>query len=140
MPGFSLSILLRALAVWLVIMAAESAQGALRQWLAGPQGAFVARQVAVFTGALVIFAIAWIFRRWMRLRSNAGALGVGALWVALTVAFEVGLGRVLGYGWDRMLEDYDLRHGGLMPLGLVAMALTPWLVRRLNPVAEGALP
>ena len=52
--------------------------------------------------------------------------------MALTLAFEVLIGRALGVAWDRMLEDYDLVHGGLMPLGLLAMALTPWAVQRLQ--------
>lgn len=132
MPAFSLPTLLRALAVWLLIVATESAQGALRRVLAGPQVEFVVRQASVLIGVAVIFAITWFCLRWMRIRSSAGALAVGALWAGLTLAFEFGLGRALGLGWGRLLEDYDLTRGGLMPLGLLAMALTPWLVRRLQ--------
>ena len=51
---------------------------------------------------------------------------------------QVGLvGRRLG--WARIAADYDLLHGGLMPLGLLAMALTPWAVRRLK-ARRGARP
>ena len=57
---------------------------------------------------------------------------MGGLWVGLTLMFEMGLGRLMGLGWDRLLADYDLLHGGFMPLGLLAMALTPWAVRRLQ--------
>lgn len=140
MPGFSLSALLRALALWLLIMLAETAQGALREWLASPAIAFAARQAAVLIGIVVIFAITWFGLPWVRLRSAAGALSVGLLWAALTVGFEVGLGRALGLGWDRILGDYDLLRGGLMPLGLLAMALTPWLVHRLQQRSSPSLP
>lgn len=128
----SLPVLLRALAVWLLIIVAESVQGGLRRVLTGPEAEFVVRQGSVLVGALVIFAITWFSLGWLRIRTAGGALAVGVLWVALTVGFEFGLGRLLGYGWDRILSDYDLLHGGLMPLGLLAMALTPWLARRLK--------
>jgi len=132
MPAFSVPALVRALLVWLLIVAAESAQGAVRRVLVSPEADFMVRQLSVFTGALVIFAITWMCLRWMRLRTAAEALGVGGLWVALTLLFEIGLGRLLGMGWDRILADYDLLHGGLMPLGLMAMALTPWAARGLQ--------
>jgi len=133
----SLPPLIRAFLVWLLIVVAESAQGALRVLLVSPEAEFAVRQLSVFAAALVIFAITWVCLRWMRLRSAAEALGVGGLWVGLTLLFEVGLGRLMGLGWDRILADYDVVHGGLMPLGLVAMALTPWLVRRLQAPRPG---
>jgi len=52
--------------------------------------------------------------------------------VLLTLAFELALGRLTGLGWARILADYDLTQGGLMPLGLLAMFLTPWAVQRLQ--------
>jgi hypothetical protein len=124
--------ILRALVIWLLIVAAETLQGGLRRMLFDPDVEFVVRQVSVLTGALIIFAITWACMRWLRIRSTAGALGVGVLWVVLTLGFEVVIGRALGLGWARIAADYDLLHGGLMPLGLLAMALTPWAVRRLK--------
>ncbi len=132
MPGFSLPALLRALAVWALIILAESVQGGLRRALTGPEAEFAVRQGSVIVGALVIFAITWFSLGWMRIRTARGALAIGLLWVVLTMGFEFALGRLLGYRWDRILSDYDLLHGGLMPLGLLAMALTPWLARRLK--------
>lgn len=69
---------------------------------------------------------------WIRIRSAWGALAVGGLWVVLTSTFEVALGRLTGVGWNRILADYDIARGGLMPLGLLAMVLTPWAVRQLQ--------
>jgi hypothetical protein len=128
----ALPVILRALLVWLLIVAAESVQGTLRRMLFDPDVEFVVRQVSVLTGALIIFAITWACIRWLRIRSAAGALGVGVLWVVLTLAFEILIGRALGLSWARIASDYDLLHGGLMPLGLLAMALTPWAARRLE--------
>lgn len=124
--------ILRALLVWLLIIAAESVSGALRRVLFHPQLEFVVRQASVVVGALIIFGIAWVFSRWLRIPSGRAALGLGLFWVTLTVAFEVGLGRATGMSWARIGSDYDLIHGGMMPLGLLSMALTPWAVRHLK--------
>ena len=43
---------------------------------------------------------------------------VGALWVALTLTFEILLGRAIGASWDRILSDYNPARGGFMLAGL----------------------
>jgi hypothetical protein len=126
---------LRSLAVWVVIILAESIHGTLRQVLLVPvMGDLPARRVSVFSGALITFGVTWLFIRWMRVGSRRRLLQVGALWVGLTVAFEILLGRALGYSWARLLEDYDLTRGGLMGLGLIAMLFTPWVAARVRGV------
>jgi hypothetical protein len=126
LPG--LPILLRALAVWLLLMVSESAQGALRNWIASGEADFAARQSGVIVGAVVIFAITWFAYPWLRIRRTGTALAVGLGWAVLTFAFELGVGHALGLSPARIAADYDLARGGLMPAGLVAMALTPLAV------------
>ena len=125
---------MRSIAVWLVIIVVESIHGTLRELFLAPRiGDLPARRVAVFTGIVLIFAVALLTTRWMGVRGTARQLGVGALWVVLTVAFELALGRrVLGYDWPRILGDYDLSRGGLMGVGLLAMLLAPLLAARVR--------
>jgi hypothetical protein len=73
MLGFSLPALVRVLLVWLLIVAAESAQGALRQLLFGPEVQFLVRQLSVVTGAVIIFALAWACRGWSSTRTASEA-------------------------------------------------------------------
>lgn len=123
----------RGLAVWLLIILVESVHGTLRQLFLAPViGDFEARRLAVFTGIVLIFLVALLTIRWMAMRDRGDLLKLGALWVVLTGAFEVTLGRALGFGWSRILEDYDLRHGGLMGIGLAAMLLTPMVAARIR--------
>jgi hypothetical protein len=124
----------RALVVWLGIIAAETVHGVLREALLAPRvGGFRARQIAVFTGMAIILAVVTLTRRFLRLPDDRARLRVGLAWVVLTVAFEVALGRlVIGASWARIAEDYDLRHGGLMGLGLVVLALSPAIAARLR--------
>lgn len=79
----------KALSVWFIIMIAEVVHGILRRLFLAPWiGDFPARQRAVFTGAVMILAIAASFIRWIGAVSTGPLLGVGLLWVGLTVAFE----------------------------------------------------
>ena len=123
----------RATAVWLLIMVAESIHGTLRQLFLAPLiGDFPARRIAVFSGMLLIFLITLATVRWMTATGKVRLLAVGAWWVALTVLFELVLGRVVfGYDWPRLLQDYDLSEGGLMGLGLLAMLFMPKLAARI---------
>ena len=124
----------RALLVWLVIIAAESVNGTLRTlYLAPVIGDFPARRVGVFVAIGLIFLITLAFTRWMGARTRVQLLGIGVMWVVLTVMFEVALGRgVFRYDWSRILSDYDLSHGGLMAFGLLAMVFTPLLAARIR--------
>ena len=131
--------LLRAFAVWLVMMAAETAHGVLRGLLLVPQVADLpARQIGVPIGSILILVIAWLFIRWVGADTTARLLTVGVVWVALTVLFEVALGRLLlGLSWERLAEDYDPSRGGFMGLGLLVMAVSPLLAARPRSRREG---
>lgn len=122
---------LRALGLWLVLMALESAHGVLRRLLVEPMvGDLTARRLGVLTGSLLVLATAWLLRRWLEPAGGGARLAIGLAWAALTFGFETGLGFALGYSPGRVLSDYDLPHGGLMPLGLLVLALSPLAVRR----------
>ena len=54
------------------------------------------RSYGVAVGSLIIFAIALLFSRWLGARTLRAQLAVGLCWVVLTVAFEIGLGMLLG--------------------------------------------
>lgn len=123
----------RAFVVWLLVIACETAHGMLRNLYVTPAiGDFPARRLAVPMAVLLNFAVTWLTVRWIGERRESALLASGPMWVILTAAFEIALGRVLGYGWPRIFEDHDLARGGFMSLGLLALALSPWLAARLR--------
>jgi hypothetical protein len=123
---------LRAFIVWLLIATAEVVHGILRMQFVRPLlGDLRARQLAVFTGSLLIVGIAWLLRRFLRAETLRQQFTVGAGWVLLMVSFDVLLGRfVIGYGWARITQDFDPSRGGLLLIGLLVMLVAPWLVSR----------
>ncbi len=126
----------KAFAIWLLLMLSETIHGTMRIFLLVPlTGDFRARQISVFTGALLIFVMAALLIRWLKPASVRQCLLIGALWVLLTVGFEVGLGLyVFHMTPHRILEDYNLPAGGLMPIGLLLMFLTPLLAAKCRKV------
>jgi hypothetical protein len=126
--------LLRAIAVWLVIVLAESVHGTLRAlFLAPAVGDFQSRQLSVFTGSLLILLVAYLCIRWIRAVTAGSLIIVGLVWLALTLLFEVSLGRfLLGLSWERLASDYDISRGGLLPFGLLILTLSPLIAARLR--------
>ena len=87
--------------------------------------------MSVFTGSLLLFGLTCLFIRWMR--AEGRLLFVGLLWLTLTVAFEVGAGRWLaGRAWGEVGADFAVWEGGLLPLGLILLTLSPLLAARLR--------
>jgi hypothetical protein len=129
--------LVRGAIVWLLLIGAEVVHGIARTlWLAPVVGDVRARQIAVFSGSLLILFIASVTIRWMRVPTKRLLVAIGVLWVVLTVGFEIGFGRlVLDASWSRLASDYDLTEGGLLPIGLLVMAISPWLAARTRGVA-----
>lgn len=131
-------LLLKSVAVWLLFILAESLNGTIRTlWLVPSVGDSLAHQLSFITGMLIVLAIALLFIRWLGIVQVPQLLGVGGLWMGLTLAFEVFLGRViLNYSWGQITADYDVRQGGLMTFGLLWVALAPLIAAKI----QGVLP
>lgn len=123
----------RAIVVWMLIMLAESGHGAIREIFIAPViGDLPARQLGVFVGCGIIFAIAWLTAGWMGARTRRAQWQAGVIWVTFTLAFEIILGRFIGLSWARILSDYNLARGGLMIFGLAFMLMAPTIAAALR--------
>ena len=119
-------------------MGAETLQGFWRvKVLAAWVGDDLARNVGVFTGSLIILLIVFAFIDWIPARDARTLLAVGATWVALTIVYEVALGRfAFSRSWSDIAADFDLSRGRLLSLGLLFLLLSPlfaaWLRGRIR--------
>jgi hypothetical protein len=129
-------IILKGIIVWLVFIAAESLNGTVRiLWLVPSFGDIWAHQISFITGSFLVLTIATLFVRWLQASRVSQLLGVGVLWLLLTVAFEIVLGRfILAYSWEQIAADYNLLQGGLMPIGLVLLTLSPLIAGKIQGV------
>ena len=124
-----MSLLARSLVMWLVLLVAMMGNGFFRGLVLQPRlGEDVARQAASLLGMCIILALTGPFVLRLGSPGSGQLLGVGLLWLVLTVAFEFLLGHyVSGAPWATQLADYDLRRGRLWPLVLLTTLLAPWL-------------
>lgn len=130
--------LIRGLAIWLLIVIAESVQGILRQsFLAPLVGDFTARRIAFFASVLLILLFSYFFIRWIAAPTVKSLFAVGLMWTILTALFEFGLGVfVMDYSLGRMLEDYNIRRGGLMLFGMIYMFFAPYLAAKMRRIKK----
>jgi hypothetical protein len=121
--------ILRALAVWLVMLLLAVVNGAVRQaWLIPKLGAVTGRLVSTITLSALIAVVTWFTIAWIRPQSNGDSYAVGVLWITLTLAFEFLAGHFLfGSPCNELLEDYNLLRGRIWPLVLVTMVVAPRL-------------
>ena len=130
----TMRIIWRGVAVWLCVIIVEVFHGLVRTlFLAPVLGDFRARQVAVFTGSVLILMVATVFIRWIRPANAGEAVAIGTLWLVLTLAFEIVFGRyILRASWSRIASDYNLLRGGLLPIGLFVLTAAPVIAAKIR--------
>jgi hypothetical protein len=122
----------RAIVVWLAVIVLASLNGAARQaWLVPRLGPELGRALSTVILCGLLLLVTWLTIGWIRPASTAQALGVGVLWVVLTLAFEFLAGHyIFGSPWAVLLEDYDLTRGRIWIAVLMVALLAPlWMAR-----------
>ena len=122
-----LSIFWRSVAVWLLIIVAETGNGIIREVLISPiTGGQTGRQISFVIAIVLITAITLAFVRWIGAVDVGRLLGVGFFWAVLTLLFEVAASRMLaGRSWAETMADFDPASGGLMAFGLAFLVIIP---------------
>ena len=122
------------LLAWLGMMVLAIINGIVRErWIAPRMSALAAHQCST----LLLLAMLWLYREILFTRlplaSARQAVSVGLCWLLLTLAFECGVGRLIGKrSWPVLLEEYNLRGGRLwlfIPLWLALFPVLRWLAR-----------
>jgi hypothetical protein len=88
------------------------------------------------SGVTAAGALAGLFygleRRWP-IPWRAQACQIGAAWLAMTVAFEFGFGRLVAkQSWAELLDDYDVTRGRTWPYVVAWIAIGPAVVSGLD--------
>jgi hypothetical protein len=131
------AVLLKAAALWFGILALAMANGVAREKVLvpalGPVAALLASGVIL---SACVFLVALFAAPWYGRLPAAQWLGVGALWLVMTLAFELGFGRLVQHrGWAELLAAYTFKGGNLWPVVLATVLLSPWIAAKLRGLA-----
>lgn len=131
-------VFLKAAVLWFAILALAMANGTLREKMLVPAlGPFAALVTSGIILSGCIFLVAVLAAPWYGRLGSAQWLGVGALWLAMTLAFEFGFGRLVQHkGWTELFQAYTFKGGNMWPVVLLVVLLAPWLAAKLRGVSE----
>ena len=122
---------LRVIGIWLLILLCAVLNGALRETVLLPHlprsAAFVLS--GVLLSACILGAAMLLIPRLGPL-STAQLWRIGALWLAMTLAFEFGFGLLRGLSWQELFSAYTFRDGNIWPLVLLILCIAPRLAMR----------
>ncbi|PKO34423.1 MAG: hypothetical protein CVU34_08450 [Betaproteobacteria bacterium HGW-Betaproteobacteria-7] len=126
------------LQAWLAMLAVAVGNGVLREVAYGPlTDDRTAQQLSTLSAIALLGLVMWFFLRRRPPASGGAALGIGLLWMGLTVAFEfLFFHYVGGHSWSALLANYDLAGGQLWALVLLWLLLAPSLFRRWLPAGN----
>lgn len=125
--------MLRGLAVWLLIMLAETAHGVLRGLFVVPLvGDTAASRIGWPVGALIVMGMSLMMIRWTRLSDSRHLLALGGIWALLTGLFEIVIGLLRGFDAQRLWAETNPFSGGLMLYSVILMLLAPLIAARLR--------
>jgi len=135
----STSMLFRAILIWVGILILASINGAVRDLLVAPRfGDLIARAISTIILCILIALVTWWSIVWIRPLNNRAALGIGIVWLVLTLTFEFGFGHfVSGKPWAELLADYDVQRGRIWVLVLIATLLAPLWAGRVRGIWAG---
>jgi hypothetical protein len=125
----------RGIAVWLLIMLAETAHGVVRGMFLSPHLGEYAARIGWPVGMVLVVLVSVLAIRWTQISGPAALLRLGAVWAVLTVAFELMIGDLRGLDHAQLADALNPRTGTIAYSALV-MLLAPlaadWLRRRIG--------
>jgi hypothetical protein len=129
-----MELFLRAFLIWILIAVLEVFHGIVRAKIIAPKiGDLRSRQLGVFTGSLIFFAVTLVCFDWIGIASIDQSLAVGALWLFFMLVFEFSVGHfVFHFSWKWLLNDFNLFKGRLLAIGMLFLTLSPYLVGKIR--------
>ena len=96
-------------------------------------GELAAHQISTLSLGILVGIYVLVLSRHVKLQNAGQAVGVGLMWLVMTIVFETALGRyVLGNPWSQVLRDYNVSEGRVWPLFLLWLTVSPYVFYRIK--------
>jgi hypothetical protein len=129
-------ILSKAIGIWFVILITAILNGLFREKVLLPAiGETLALPISGILLAALVFLVTLLLVTFIGSSESKTYIGVGALWVMLTLSFEFLFGHfVMGKSWQEIFQAFDIMQGDLFILVLFASFISPWATAKLRGV------
>jgi hypothetical protein len=130
--------ILRALAVWLLLVVLAIANGAFREAVLIPHlGEITAHIISTILLSALILLTTWLTIEWIGPTTPTQSIVIGFVWLALTVLFEFGAGHFLfRQPWVQLFADYNLAKGRIWILVLIVTLKAPTIAASMRRLFE----
>lgn len=132
-------IVVKIFGFWFAMVVGAVLNGVIRESLLNDYlSENVALPISGLLLSLIIFGISYIAVGYIPKKSVMTYLGIGLVWVLLTLSFEYGLGYyVLGKSWSEISEIFDVASGNLFALVLLVTLFSAWFSAAIKGYLRG---
>lgn len=126
--------ILHVIGLFILIAASEMLNGIARTVLLNKRvGVTKAKRIALLPALALCLLICYYYVPFLNIRTDLGLLVLGAALSLFMGLFDVAVGRfIVKARWDAILDDFNIRKGNLLGLGMLAMAFCPLLASRIG--------
>ncbi len=120
---------------WFPMLLIAISNGLLRELTYGKIiSKYRANQISSMTAIIFFWIYTLSFFSFSSFQQYNALLG-GFVWLIMTIAFELSLGRfILKKTWDELLDAYNLMKGNLWPIVLLSVYIFPYTVTLLKKI------
>ena len=128
------SLLLKTIGIWLIIVILAILNGAIREKLLTPNiGSSIALPVSGLLLSILIVLAAFVTMPFFGSSESKRYILVGAIWFLLTLSFEFLFGHfVTGKSWHEIIQVFNIMKGNLFIVALFTTLISPWLSAKLR--------
>ncbi|QBZ98540.1 hypothetical protein [Flavobacterium sangjuense] len=124
--------MLKYFLLWFPMLILAIINGAARDlWYTKYSNELIAHQISTVSLMLLLgIYIAFVIKKHPP-QSETESLGIGLVWMMLTLGFEFGFGLYRGNSWAQLLDAYNITKGHLWLLIPIWLVLAPYLFFKL---------
>ena len=128
-----LTFIMHVVGLFILVAASEMLNGIARTvFLNKRMGVANARRISLLPALALCLLICYYYVPFLNIRTDAGLILLGIALSLFMGVFDIVVGRlVVKARWEVILDDFDIKKGNLLGLGMVAMVFCPLLATKI---------
>jgi len=129
-----MTFIMHVIGLFILVAASEMLNGIARTiFLNKRVGVRNAKRISLLPALALCLLICYYYVPFLHIRTDGGLLALGISLSLFMGMFDIVVGRlIMKARWETIREDFDIRKGNLLGLGMIGMALCPLLAQRMG--------